>query len=61
MTEQSKSIDVDKSWDGTGSLDEHRQKAFATLNENGFGAKAKTNEPAPLVPDVDDDIQDEDE
>ena len=61
MTEPSKTIDVDQSWDGQGSLDDHRQKEFATLKENGFGEQAKKNEPAPLVPDVDHNTQDEDE
>lgn len=32
--------DVDATWDGTGSLDEHRQKAFAELQQPGFGAKS---------------------
>lgn len=37
--------DVDASWDGTGSLDQHRQKAFAELNQRGFGnlGKAKSD------------------
>jgi hypothetical protein len=29
--------DVDASWDGTGSLDDHRQAAFAKLKQPGFG------------------------
>ncbi len=29
--------DVDASWDGKGSLDEHRQAAFAKLKQPGFG------------------------
>ena len=29
--------DVDASWDGKGSLDEHRQKALAALNQPRFG------------------------
>jgi hypothetical protein len=29
--------DIDASWDGTGSLDEHRQKAFAKVKQPGFG------------------------
>jgi hypothetical protein len=31
--------DVDASWDGTGSLDEHRQAAFEKLKQPGFGRK----------------------
>ena len=32
--------DVDASWDdGTGSLDEHRQAAFAKLKQPGFGRR----------------------
>lgn len=30
-------IDVDATWDGEGSLDEHRQKEFAKLQQPGFG------------------------
>jgi len=30
-------IDVDKSWDGKGSLDEHRQKMFKEIPQPGFG------------------------
>ena len=30
--------DVDASWDGTGSLDAHREQAFAKLKQPGFGA-----------------------
>jgi len=38
-------VDVDASWDGTGSLDDHRQKALATLKQPGFGnaGKAKSD------------------
>ena len=39
---ESKPVDVnnvDASWDGTGSLDEHRQTAFAKLKQPGFGRK----------------------
>jgi len=61
MTEPSKIIDVDQSWDGKGSLDDHRQKEFAKLKQNGFGAKAKQNESAALASDVDHNTQDEDE
>lgn len=36
--------DVDASWNGTGSLDEHRQAAFEKLKQPGFGRKgAKTD------------------
>lgn len=30
--------DIDASWDGTGSLDAHREKVLATLKQPGFGA-----------------------
>lgn len=43
-------IDVDASWDGTGSLDEHRTKMFKTITEQGFGAQAKPAEPAKTEP-----------
>jgi hypothetical protein len=33
--------DVDASWDGKGSLDEHRQKAFETIEQPGFGDAGK--------------------
>jgi hypothetical protein len=33
--------DVDASWDGKGSLDEHRQKAFKTIEQPGFGTAGK--------------------
>ena len=29
--------DVDKSWDGTGSLDEHREKVLKDMKQPGFG------------------------
>lgn len=29
--------DVDKTWDGTIPLDEHRQKEFAKIQQPGFG------------------------
>lgn len=32
-----KITDVDATWNGEGSLDEHRQKEFAKLQEAGFG------------------------
>lgn len=35
--------DVDASWDGTGTLDAHRQKAFAKLKQPGFGNIGKVN------------------
>ena len=47
----SEHIDVDATWDGTGSLDDHRQKAFKTIKEVGFGQQAK--EPEPIEPDED--------
>lgn len=56
MTEESKTAkpasivtpivtDVDASWDGKGSLDEHRQKELAKVKQPGFGdaGKAKSN------------------
>lgn len=38
-------VDIDASWDGKGSLDEHRQKQLATVKQPGFGnaGKAKAN------------------
>jgi len=51
MTEPVKTIDVDASWDGKGSLDEHREKALAQIKQPGFGQeqpKAKAEEPAPV-------------
>ena len=37
--------DVDSTWDGKGSLDEHRQKELAKVKQPGFGdaGKAKSN------------------
>lgn len=37
--------DVDASWDGEGSLDAHRQQAFAKIKQPGFGnaGKVKTD------------------
>ena len=55
MTEH---IDVDATWDGKGSLDDHRQKAFKTIKEVGFGQQAKP--PEPVEPD-DDDTQTEEQ
>lgn len=54
----SEHIDVDATWDGTGSLDDHRQKAFKTIKEAGFGQQAKP--PEPIEPD-DDDTQTEEQ
>ena len=34
-------IDVDASWNGQGSLDEHRQKELAKLTQPGFGDAGK--------------------
>jgi hypothetical protein len=53
--------DVDATWDGKGSLDDHRQKAFAQMQQPGFGAKAKKPEPQQLEPQVDTIEQDNDE
>ncbi len=36
-------VDVDASWDGKGSLDEHRQQAFAKIKQPGFGDLGKVN------------------
>lgn len=38
-------IDVDASWDGQGSLDDHRQKELAKVEQPGFGdaGKVKTD------------------
>jgi hypothetical protein len=35
--------DIDASWDGKGSLDDHRQKALKEVKELGFGAARKAN------------------
>jgi len=49
-------IDVDKSYDPASglTLDEHRQQAFATLRQTGFGGRAPTPQPvaqpAPVAP-----------
>ncbi len=48
MTE---TIDVDASWDGTGSLDEHREKALKQIEQPGFGQeqpKVKAEELEPV-------------
>ena len=34
-------IDVDSTWDGKGSLDEHRQLEFAKIKQPGFGTAGK--------------------
>ena len=38
-------VDVDATWDGKGSLDEHRQKELAKIKQPGFGdaGKVKAN------------------
>tara|TARA_R110000868_G_scaffold332524_1_gene593571 strand:- start:231 stop:425 length:195 start_codon:yes stop_codon:yes gene_type:complete len=38
-------VDVDSSWDGKGSLDDHRQQEFEKTKQPGFGdaGKAKLN------------------
>lgn len=33
--------DVDATWDGKGSLDEHRQNAFKDMKQPGFGGPVK--------------------
>ena len=33
-------IDIDASWDGKGSLDEHREAALKEIKQPGFGAKS---------------------
>lgn len=48
-------IDVDKTWDGKGSLDEHRQKEFEKIKQRGFGAAAFPDDepkPKPIEPEV---------
>jgi hypothetical protein len=37
-------IDVDASWDGKGSLDEHRQQAFSKMKQLGFGDLGKVKQ-----------------
>lgn len=34
-------IDIDASWNGEGSLDDHRMKVMETLEQPGFGQSAK--------------------
>jgi len=34
-------VDVDSTWDGKGSLDDHRQAEFAKLKQSGFGDSGK--------------------
>jgi len=36
-----KPVDVDASWDGKGSLDDHRQKELAKITQPGFGDAGK--------------------
>jgi hypothetical protein len=33
-------VDVDATWNGEGSLDEHREREFSKLQEVGFGKPA---------------------
>lgn len=45
-------IDIDATWSGEGSLDEHRQNALKDLKQPGFGGASKPvappqPEPAP--------------
>jgi hypothetical protein len=42
-------VDVDKSYDPASklTLDEHRQKAFAALQQPGFGGRAAAQQAAP--------------
>jgi hypothetical protein len=35
-------VDADKSWEGEGSLDEHRQKEFSKIKHPGFGKSPET-------------------
>lgn len=45
-----KIIDVDATWDGKGSLDDHRHKAFAKMEHPGFGKlKPKESKAAPVA------------
>jgi hypothetical protein len=45
-------IDVDKSYDSASglTLDEHRQRAFATLQQPGFGGRAPAPQPVASMP-----------
>lgn len=50
----SKHVDVDSTWDGKGSLDDHRQAEFTKLKEAGFGihsekSKARAAQKQPAV------------
>ena len=49
-------IDVDKSWDGKGSLDEHRQKMFKQIEQPGFGKEKPKHQQAaaPVQPQTED-------
>lgn len=40
-------VDVDASWDGEGSLDDHRQREFAKLTQVPFGGKPAEVTPKP--------------
>lgn len=37
--------DIDATWDGKGSLDEHRQNALKDLKQPGFGGPVKPAAP----------------
>jgi hypothetical protein len=37
-------VDVDASWDGKGSLDEHRQQALSKITQPGFGDLGKVKQ-----------------
>lgn len=39
-------IDVDASWDGKGSLDDHRQKVLQSVKQPGFGDAGKVKSDA---------------
>lgn len=40
MKAAKESGDIDASWDGEGSLDEHRQNALKEIKQTGFGSKS---------------------
>lgn len=52
-------VDVDATWDGKGSLDEHRQKTFAEMTQPGFGIKSDKSKArdAAIVPEIQPTIQ----
>ena len=55
-------IDIDASWDGTGSLDDHRMKVMETLEQPGFGSGAKQiPEPQPVNVEVDEEPEADDD